>query len=106
MLEQVIDHESPEMQVQRLHVAGDEDETQLYSQRSLRMRLLLTVGRMAERDTGAARRRKKRRLRSWVRREKLTVEMILAEARHRSSSLPPTLSRNTQRPRAQKTAKT
>ena len=42
--------------------------------------------------TGAAARRRKRRLRSWLRHERQTVAMVLAEACHHSSgTFPPTL---------------
>ena len=46
----------------------------------------LTVGLlMAERDVGSARRRRERRLRSWLRHERMTVRMELAAALHHSS---------------------
>ena len=48
----------------------------------------LTVGLlMAERDVGSARRRRERRLRSWLRYERMTVRMELAAALHHSSFL-------------------
>ena len=40
---------------------------------------------MAERDVGSARRRRERRLRSWLRHERMTVRMELAAALHHSS---------------------
>ena len=46
----------------------------------------LTVGLlMAERDVGSARRRRKRRLRSWLRHERMTVRMELAAALHHAA---------------------
>ena len=46
----------------------------------------LTVGLlMAERDVGSARRRRERRLRSWLPHERMTVRMELAAALHHSS---------------------
>ena len=46
----------------------------------------LTVGLlMAERDVGSARRRRERRLRSWLRHERMTVRMELAAALHHSA---------------------
>ena len=40
---------------------------------------------MAERGAGSARRRRERRLRSWLRHERMTVRMELAAARHHSA---------------------
>ena len=40
---------------------------------------------MAERDVGSARRRRERRLRSWLRHERMTVRMKLAAALHHSA---------------------
>ena len=40
---------------------------------------------MAERGAGSARRRRERRLRSWLRLERMTVRMELAAARHHSA---------------------
>ena len=46
----------------------------------------LTVGLLrAERETGSARRRRERRLRSWLRHERMTVRMELAAALHHSA---------------------
>ena len=45
-----------------------------------------------ERVSGAARRRRERRLRSWLKHERQTVRMVLAETFHHSSApFPPTL---------------
>ena len=38
-----------------------------------------------ERDTGAAKRRRDRRLHSWLKRERQTVRMVLVETFHHSS---------------------
>ena len=57
-------------------------------------KLTLAVGFMAERVVGgAAQRRQERRLRLWLRHERLTVQVALAEDRHHAA------------PRGQKTAK-
>ena len=42
-----------------------------------------------ERDSGAAKRRRERRLRSWLKHERQTVRMALAEALHHSSGTTP-----------------
>ena len=42
-----------------------------------------------ERDSGAAKRRRERRLRSWLKHEQQTVRMALAEALHHSSGTTP-----------------
>ena len=39
-----------------------------------------------ERDSGAARRRRERRLRSWLKHEQQTVRTVLAETFHHSSA--------------------
>ena len=47
---------------------------------------------MSKRVSGAARRRRERRLRSWLKHERQTVRMVLAETFHHSSApFPPKL---------------